>query len=64
MPMLTFWDVPLIHTLFKVIHYYGVLIGQLSEGGHGVKGRVYAVNPTTFRVRHFYYDGAAPGMDD
>ncbi|XP_065078550.1 protein Skeletor, isoforms B/C isoform X1 [Ochlerotatus camptorhynchus] len=41
-------------------HYFGRLIGDIVEFGHGVKGRVYAVDESTLYVKGFHYDGTAP----
>uniref|UniRef100_A0A182ISD3 DOMON domain-containing protein n=1 Tax=Anopheles atroparvus TaxID=41427 RepID=A0A182ISD3_ANOAO len=40
--------------------YYGREIGQLTNFGHGIKGRVYAVDESTLFVKGFAYDGNAP----
>ncbi|XP_055525662.1 protein Skeletor, isoforms B/C isoform X1 [Wyeomyia smithii] len=41
-------------------HYYGREIGNFNSFGHGVKGRVFAVDESTLFVKGFAYDGSAP----
>ncbi|XP_038117361.1 protein Skeletor, isoforms B/C isoform X2 [Culex quinquefasciatus] len=41
-------------------HYYGREIGRINSFGHGVQGRVYAVDESTLFVKGFAYDGSAP----
>ena len=42
----------------------GVYIGDLKTRQHNTKGAVYAVDEKTIVVKHFQYDGTAPGTTD
>lgn len=42
--------------------YHGQRVGHLTDTKHAVSGNVFIVDDDHLRIRHFTYDGAAPGI--